>query len=111
FRATLLEHDTAGYLSGDRLPGGVMTQNVFRASERSKALTIDNFEDGNTINKNSLSQPNTQSGGITADEFRFDRPPVPPAFNASFYGLTTGMVVVPKKKNGIFHEKLKNTLD
>jgi hypothetical protein len=111
FRATLLGHNTAGYLSGDWLPAGVMTQNVFRAFERTKALTVDNFEDNNTINVNSLGQPNTQTGGITADEFRFDRPPVPPAFNTSFYGLTTGMVVQPKDTGGIFREQLKNTLD
>ena len=111
YRATLLGHNTIGCLAGDWLPAGVMTQNVFRAFERSKALTVDNFEDNNTINKNSLAQPNSQSGGITADEFRFDRPPVPPAFNTSFYGLTTGMVVSPKDMGGIFREQLKNTLD
>jgi hypothetical protein len=111
YRATLLGHNTIGYLAGDWLPAGVMTQNIFRAFERSKALTVDNFEDNNTISKNSLVQPNSQSGGITADEFRFDRPPVPPAFNTSFYGLTTGMVVNPKDTGGIFREQLKNTLD
>jgi hypothetical protein len=111
FRATLLGHNTAGYLSGDWLPAGVMTQNVFRAFERTKALTLDNFEDNNTINMNSLGQPNTQTGGINADEFRFDRPPVPPAFNSSFYGLTKGMVVNPKGTGGIFREQLKDTLD
>ena len=48
FRATLLGHNTGGYLSGDLLPWGVMTQNVFRAFEHSRRLTIDNFEDGNS---------------------------------------------------------------
>ena len=111
FRATLLGHNTARYLAGDVLPSGVMTQNVFRAFERSKALTVDHFDDNNTISTNSLGQPNTQTGGINADEFRFDRPSVLPAFNSSFYGLTTGMVVNPKEKGGVFREKLKNALD
>lgn len=111
FRANLLGHNVSGYLSGDRLPCGVMTQNVFRAFERTNALTVDNFDDSNTINLNSLGQPNTQTGGINAGRFRFDRPPVPPAFNSSFYGLTMGMVVNPKKSGGIFREQLKGTLD
>lgn len=111
FRATLLGHNTVGYLSGDRLPSGVLTQNVFRAFERSKALTVDNFDDNNTINLNSLGQPNTQAGGINADEYRFDRPPVPPAFNSSFYGLTTGIVANPKKSGGVFREQLKARMD
>ncbi len=111
FRSTLLGHNTTGYLSGDVLPSGALTTNVFRSFERSKALTVDNFDDGNTINKNSLGQPNTQTGGINADEFRFDRPPVPPAFNTSFYGLTTGMVVNPKTAGGVFRSQLKKPLD
>jgi hypothetical protein len=87
-----------------------MTQNVFRAFERSKALTVDNFEDNNTINVNSLGAPNTQTGGINAAEFPFDQPPAP-AFNSSFYGLTTGMVVDPKKSGGIFREELKSKIN
>src|SRR5262249_24375656 len=82
-----------------------------RAYERSKALTVDNFGDGNTINTNSLGQPNTQTGGINADEFRFDRPPAPPAFNSSFYGLTTGMVAYPKKSGGVVRSQLKKPID
>jgi hypothetical protein len=111
FRGTLLGHNTIGYLSGDRLPAGVLTQNVYRGFEKSKPLTVDTFDDGNTISKNSLAEPNTQTGGINADEFRFDRPPAPPAFNSSFYGLTTGMVANPKKSGGIFRSQLKSAQD
>jgi hypothetical protein len=110
FRATLLGHNTAAYLVGDVLPTGLMTQNVFRAFERSKTLTVDNFEDGNSITKNSLGEANTQTGGINADEYKFDQPPAA-AFNSSFYGLTTGMVVNPKKAGGILRSKLKNVID
>src|SRR5262249_22964682 len=110
-RATLLGHNTTGYLSGDVLPSGIMTQNVFRAFEREKALTVDNFDDGNTIALNSLAQPNTQTGGINADEFTFDRPTAAGTFNSSFYGLTIGMVANPKKSGGIFRSQLKAPLD
>jgi hypothetical protein len=111
FRATLLGHTTTGYLSGDVLPSGALTANVFRGFERSKALTVDNFDDGNTINTNSLGQPNTQTGGINCNEFKFDRPPAPPAFNSSFYGLTTGMVANPQKSGGVFRSQLKKAMD
>jgi hypothetical protein len=110
-RATLLGHNTTGYLSGDGVPSGALTVNVFRAFERSKALTVDNFDGGITINVNSLGQPNTQTGGINADEYRFDRPPVPPAFNSSFYGLTEGMVANPTKPGGVFRSQLKKPMD
>ncbi len=104
-RATLLGHATDAYLSGDVLPSGVLTQHVFRSFERRRTLTVDNHEDGNTIAKNSLSQPTTQIGGMVADEYPFDQ--VPAAFNSSFYGLTTGMVVSPKETGAIFRSQLK----
>jgi hypothetical protein len=107
FRTTLLGQNMEGYLSGDALPSGAMTQIVHRAFEREKAMTVDNFDDNNGIGLNSLGLPNAQTGGINANEFRFDRPPVPPAFNTSFYGLTTGMVANPKKSGGIFRWSLK----
>jgi hypothetical protein len=111
FRATLLGHNTTGFLSGKALPSGALFVNVFRAFERSEALTVDNFDDGNTINTNSLGQPNTRTGGINCDEFKFDRPPVPPAFNSSFYGLTIGMVANPQKSGGIFRSQLERPMD
>ncbi len=109
FRATLLGHGTTGYLSGDVLPAGVLTQHVFRAFERDKALTVDNHEDGNTISVNSLGQPTSQSAGMVANEFPFDQ--VPAAFNSSFYGLTTGMVVQPSKRGALFRSQLKTAIN
>jgi hypothetical protein len=111
YRATLLGHSTTSYLAGDVLPAGVLTQNVFRAFAGEKALTVDNFDDGNTIAKNSLGLPNTQTGGFNADEFTFDRPTAGGTFNSSFYGLTTGMVANPKQSGGIFRSQLKTPLD
>jgi hypothetical protein len=111
YRRTLLGHNTTGYLSGDVLPSGVMTQNVFRAFERDKVLTVDNFDPGHTIATNSLGMPNTQTGGINAGKFTFDRPSAGGTFNSSFYGLTTGMVADPKKSGGIFRSQLKAPVD
>lgn len=66
---------------------------------------------GNTIATNSLGSPNTQTGGLNANEYRFDRPSAPGTFNGSFYGLTTGMVVKPDRKGGIFRWELKRSFD
>jgi hypothetical protein len=109
FRATLRNHPSAGYLSGDVLPAGVLTQHVFRAFERTRNTTVDHHQDNNTIAKNSLGQPTTQAGGLSADEFPFDQ--VAGAFNTSFYGLTVGMVVQKSRRNGVFRSQLKRPMD
>lgn len=109
FRATLLGQSTTGYLDGTQLPAGVLTQHIYRSYERSKTLTIDNHEDGNTININSLGQPTTQLSGMSADEFPFDQ--VPGAFNGSFYGLSIGMVARPGRPGRVFRSELKKVAD
>ncbi len=109
FRAILLEHNTTGYLAGYQLPAIVMSQNVFLSFEQKRAITVDNFEDGNTINTNSLGQPNSQLAGMSADEYPFGR--VSGAFNTSFYGETIGMVVKPGHAGQIFRWSLKEHSD
>jgi len=109
FRATLLGQSTTGYLDGTRLPAGVLTQHIYRSYERSKTLTIDNHEDGNTININSLGQPTTQLSGMSADEFPFDQ--VSGAFNGSFYGLSIGMVAKPGRPGRVFRSELEKVTD
>jgi hypothetical protein len=104
FRATLLGQATTGYLEGTQLPAGVLTQHVYRSYEHSKVLTVDNHEDGNTININSLGQPTAQLNGMSADEFPFDR--VAGAFNSSFYGLSIGMVARPGQAGRVFRSEL-----
>lgn len=111
YRSTLLGHATDAYLAGTALPAGVATQNVARAFARDKATTVDHFDDGNTIASNSLAQPNSQTGGIQADEYRFDRPGTGPTFNDSFYGLTTGMVVSPRRRGGTWRAQLRRPMD
>jgi hypothetical protein len=109
FRATLQGHDTTGYLAGYKIPVGVMSQNVYLSFEMDKVLTVDNFEDGNTINMNSLGQPNNQLAGMSADEYPFGQ--LTGAFNSSFYGETIGMVVKVGPPGRIFRWSLKGYQD
>ena len=104
FRGTLLGHDTTPYLVGDSLPTGVMSQHVHLSFEREGTLTVDNHEDGNTIHQNSLGQPTQQLLGMSADEFTFAQ--APGAFNNSFYGQSTGMVIEPGRPGRIFRSDL-----
>jgi hypothetical protein len=108
FRATLLGQTTNLYLAGDRLPASVMTAHVHLSYQKSEVLTVDNHEDGNTINKNSLNRPTSQFAGMSADEYPF-RKGAAGAFNSSFYGDTVGMVVKPGKPGRIFRSELAKT--
>jgi hypothetical protein len=104
YRAFLLGHDTTGYLTARVLPATVQAGNVQLAFAQDKAVTVDNYEDGNGIGLNSLNQPNTQTGGIGAAEFPFAQSPA--AFNPSFFGNSTGMVCRPARKGGTFRWQL-----
>ena len=54
-----------------------------------------------------MGQPNTQSGGLTANEYPF-RQNVPGRFNDSFFGNTVGMVAQSKGSFGTFRWELAN---
>jgi hypothetical protein len=105
FRATLLGHATTGYLAGDAVPAGVLAVNVHLSYQRGDATTVDNHEDGNTIAKNSLNRPTSQSPANIADEFVFKKGAAG-AFNSSFYGDTIGMVVKSGKAGRTFRSEL-----
>src|SRR5207344_786702 len=96
YRKLLLGHATDSYLSGQQKPDGVLSQHVYLSFMKKGQTTVDHHDDGNGIGKNSLNLPTAQSGGLSADEFVFAQAPLggaaPGAFNASFFGLTTGMV-------------------
>ena len=109
FRATLLGHGTSGYLAGTRRPSGVMWAHVYLSYEQSEALTVDNHEDGNTIAVNSLGQPTSQLAGMSADEYPFGQ--VAGAYNSSFYGESTGMVVDSGRAGRIFRSSLGRRRD
>jgi dienelactone hydrolase len=106
FRSHLLGHKTSGFLLYRELPAGVLTNNVHLSFAIQKAITCDNFEDANGIGINSMGQPNTQSGGLTADEYSFSQSG-PGRFNDSFFGNTIGMVAQSKERGaGKFRWKL-----
>lgn len=105
FRSILLGHNTTGFLAGRVLPPGVQTGNVHISFALDHATTVDNFEDNNTINTNSLGQPNTQAGGLTADEYTFMQGGAR-QFNGTFFGQTIGMVAQSKETSGVFRWQL-----
>jgi hypothetical protein len=106
FRSVLLGQPTVGFLAGDAIPSGVLSGDVHVSFEWAKQVIVDNHEDGNTINTNSLGLPTTQTGGMSADEFPFDQSPG--AFNTSFYGQTIGMVVRPGGPTRTFRSAIGN---
>ncbi|MEO8286560.1 MAG: hypothetical protein ABI670_09010 [Chloroflexota bacterium] len=109
FRATLLGHNTRGYLAEYRLPAGVMHQHVYPSYEREKVTIVDNHEDGNTINKNSLGEPTSQLAGMSADEYQHAHTGL--AYNTSFYGESMGMVCKPGRPGRVFRSALKGTVN
>jgi dienelactone hydrolase len=110
FRSTLLGHGTDAYLSGMLKPAGAMSQNIFLSFARKDQVTVDNHEDSNGINMNSLALPTGQSGGLNADEFPFAQAPLgggaPGAYNDSFFGQTVGMVAKPGGTGRLFRSEL-----
>jgi len=107
FRNQLLGHNTLGFLLYEELPAGVLINNVHLSFDIENLTSVDNFEDGNGIGLNSMGQPNTQSGGLTANEYPF-RQAAPGRFNDSFFGNTIGMIAQSSKPDGIFRWQLAN---
>jgi dienelactone hydrolase len=98
FRSTLLGDGSAAYLLEALRPAGVPVPAVHLSYRRDDAMTVDNHDDGNGIGINSLGRPTSATGGAIADEYPFDRSGA--AFNGSFFGLTTGMVLISKERDG-----------
>lgn len=90
FRSQLLGHGTDTFLAGYEKPSGVKVENVYLSFEWSEQTTVDDHEDGNTVDKNSLDRPTSQSGGMNADEFPMAQDSA--AFNESFFGESIGLV-------------------
>lgn len=100
FRAALMGHTTYRYLDGTRKPTNTPTVGVYLSYMKTKQATVDHHDDGNGIGTNTLGLPTSQSGGMTADEYPFEQSQN--AFNNSFFGMTTGMVLQPKEVGAIF---------
>jgi hypothetical protein len=109
FRDILRGDATSGYLEGKILPAGVQNQNVHLAFAIAERRIIDDY-DGHSITQDSEGQPTTQSGGLTAQDFRFAQAGGP-AFNSSFFGNTGGNVANAKEATGDFREPLKAPAD
>lgn len=106
FRSRLLGHATHAHLDGTQLPSGALTSLVHQSLAYETAQTIDDHEDGNGIGFNSLGLPTAQSGGAIADEFPFDQ--VAGAFNQSFFGLSTGMVMQARETGATFTSTVRS---
>ncbi len=104
FRSTLLGDSSSGYLLGTVKPVAVPTAAIDLAYRVENADTVDNHDDGNGIGTNSLGLPTSAVGGAVADEYPFDQ--VSAAYNASFFGLTVGMVLHSKEKGGDFRSEV-----
>jgi hypothetical protein len=109
FRAILRGDATAGYLEDTILPAGVQNQNIHLAFASTGARVVDDY-DGHPITQDTEGQPTTQSGGLTAQDFRFAQAGAL-AFNASFFGDTEGNVANAKEATGDFREPLKTATD
>jgi hypothetical protein len=107
FRNVLLAHPTFGYLDHSVLPSGVLNQNIHLACDVAKARIVDNYE-GHPIGSDNEGQATAQLG-IIAGEFPFAQ--AAGAFNASFFGHTTGNVLRQEKSTGSFREPLKTATD
>lgn len=107
YRNQLLGHDTSDFLLYNELPAWVLTDNVHLSFAIDNETTVDNFEDGNGIGLNSMGRSNTQSGGLTANEYPF-RQNAPGRFNDSFFGDTIGMIAESKQTSGTFRWQLAN---
>jgi hypothetical protein len=105
FRRVLANHATVGFLVGTELPPATPTALVHLSFKWTRAATVDDHEQNNTIARNSLNEPTSQSG-LVADEYGMSQTAAN-RFNSSFYGDSIGMVAVPKKPNGRFRSQLE----
>ena len=100
FRSRLLDHQTQALLEGRIAPKGVLADVAHLSFMLEGQPTVDDHEDGNGIATNTLGLPTTQAGGMVAAEYPFDQ--VAGAYNGSFFGLTTGMVIEPAQPGATF---------
>jgi hypothetical protein len=108
FRATLLGHDTAGHLTGRTIPAGPPFEQIHLSAVVRDQQTVDDHEQGNGIEHNSLGEP-THQLSLRADEYEFRQSGA--AFNGTFFGNTIGMVAEAAEPGGEFRSQLIGTND
>jgi hypothetical protein len=104
FRQVLLAQPLVKFLRVDELPPATRTDVVHVSFEQPGALTIDDHENRN-VALNTLGQPTTQAGGLTADEYDFSFGGAK-TFNSSFFGKTVGLVARTTAAAGRFRSAL-----
>jgi outer membrane protein OmpA-like peptidoglycan-associated protein len=110
FRDTLLGQQAfRRFLRNDELPPATSTVDVHISYEEKGPITVDDYQNRN-IALNALSQPTSQSGGLTAAEFDFSQTGSA-VFNGSFYGNTVGMVSQTSVAGGLFKSQLGSAMD
>jgi hypothetical protein len=108
-RTVLLGDSLQKFIEGLEFPPGVSRfKDVHISFERAGSTTVDDNEDNN-INRNTLGQPNSKSGGLVVDEFEFAQKPG--AFNNTFFGNTRGMVAQSSTASGQFRWDLGRPTD
>jgi dienelactone hydrolase len=108
FRHALRGEATFGYLDRTLLPTGVRNDNIHLSYDMSGTRVVDDYE-GHPITKDNEGQATAQSGGLVAKQFPFTQSGS--AFNASFFGNSTGNVSIAPKTTGDFREPLKTQAD
>jgi hypothetical protein len=108
FRATLLGHDTSGFLTGLTVPPNVPAARIHTSAVLEGQTTVDDHEQDNGIGRNSMDEPTDQQNGLSADEYPFRQGGG--AFNGTFYGNTVGMVV-ESRTAGEFRSQLDGPRD
>jgi dienelactone hydrolase len=104
YRAVLLGHDTAKFLTGYAIPRNVPAAAIHVSAVLEGQRTVDDHEQANGIGTNSMNQPTAQLAGLTAAEHDFRQGGSP--FNGTFFGDTMGMVAESREATGEFRSQL-----
>jgi hypothetical protein len=107
FRNAVRGDPAFAYLDHSILPAGVLNQNIHLSCEVAHSRIVDDYE-GHPIAQDNEGQATTQSN-ILAGDFPFSQSGG--AFNASFFGHTTGNVLQAREGTGDFREPLKDVTD
>jgi hypothetical protein len=106
FRNVLMGHSSVfAFITGHALPFGARTDTVHLSIQLKKSTTVDNHEQAGGIATNTMGAPTSQTS-LTAAEFAFHQGAG--AFDSSFFGNSTGMVITYEKQNATFTSNLSS---
>ncbi len=113
FRDSLLGHGgMLDYLSGHRLPSGAPSDKVHLSFGWQHADAVDDHDEDNGIDTNSLGGPTSQTG-LVVDEFAFHENPwlSRSPYNDTFFGQSLGMVLEPAEPGSEFRSEIPDPAD